>query len=285
MIYNRVRYSRQGRTPVVILWGQSVMETGEAAGNNPAVIYRNAQNARIYWMGSGVISNSPQLGTFPNLQWGVNNKWRAVNGCGPELGIAHHLYTDYGVENLVILKIALGGSPMVDDGTVSAVGLWQKNPNPANVSGYGWCNIALFNFIVPAILKLINDGEDPYLLALGGSQGEADSVTQFRAENWYPKAVEMISYWFEVLNMIGCDTSRAIVTHAKLWDGYNPGTRPYLSTVQAAQQALCDYFGGVCIKNANSWTYNVDNTHPTWQSQCADHGKTVADIWGSRLIC
>jgi len=279
MLYNKTRYGTG--TPVIIIWGQSNAENGQTSGATPSSIYTAVQDARIWWMGSGVYT-SPQLGTFPNLQWGVNNKWRAITGCGPELGLAYHLKNDYNISNLVILKYTLGGSCMVDNGVDTiAAGIWQLNPNSTRASGYLHCANMLFNFIQPAIAKLIANGEHPYIVGIHGSQGEGDTDNEYRGENWYAKATEMMQYWIDMLVEYNVGVQKAIITHTVLHDhSYND----WLATVQQAQQDYCDHFNGVLIKNVNSWSYNADNVHYTWQAQCDKHGKAIADIIGPRLV-
>jgi len=285
----RIMKGNANQVLLIVEIGQSNMETCEASGTTPSGIYTAPQTGfKIYTNGAkiaypAVPAYTPNLGSFDTLEWGVNNTWRTVAGTGPELGIAYHLKNDWGINEAYFVKYALGAAAMVDNGTVSNVGLWQKNPVIANCDGYDHLRILLYHFLIPAIFLLRSQGKEPYVV-LVGAQGEADSVIQFRAENWETKAIEMVQHIKDVLKPFNVGAERMHVIWMQLHNKFNAGTRPYITTVRTGIQNLCDHFNGTCVTNVNSYAVNADNIHYTWQAACDQYGKTVAGTIAQRLI-
>ncbi len=255
--------------------GQSNMESGTNVGTIPAQYLGVNRKALV----AVNLNNNLNINNFviQNLEFGVNQVWRIAAlpaYCGPELAFAKDWTAATGGE-VVIIKYALGGSAMVDDGTVYSNGYWQWNAtnNPAPTadptSGRNHYEILRDYYVIQTILNFRSIGVELNFRARITDQGETDMGTLYRANNWgtvyrdsyYKLQEEVAPYNSSILNMVPvvCRTGGPNYT--------NVLNRPYYSTVRQQQEDIITEMNGLLISK-DSLTTGADGVHETRDQQC-----------------
>jgi hypothetical protein len=240
----------------IICMGQS----NEAGGGSSSVgvAYRNSQpNTYIYFKPDDTSSNN---GTLQQYQWGVNSMYNsnflASNDCS--VGIEFNRLTG---KPLLIIKYAVSGSALVDDGsTTTAVGLWQIDANNSRANNRLLYNMALNNFIIPCINYCTRNEITLNIIASCWTQGEADSNTLIRANNYQTELIRLFDALKTALLPYGVLSENYKPLITRIHNNFTVGTRPYLSTVRTALENVANYYGGQWI-NSDSYAVVADNTH------------------------
>jgi hypothetical protein len=240
----------------VICLGQSNEEGGGDTSIDTA--YQNSQpNTYIFYKPDNTSTNNGKLQKY---HWGVNSNYRTQFYASPDcsIGIKYHELTG---KPLLIIKYALGGSAMVDDGvTTTAAGIWQIDANSTRAGGLLHYNIALNNFIIPCINFCKANNIKLNILATNWCQGETDSTTLLRATNYESELIRL----FDALQtaLIPYDVLspnyKPLIT--RIHNNFTPGTRPYLSTVRTALENVATHYGGQWI-NTDAYSLVADLTH------------------------
>jgi len=250
----------------IICMGQS-----NESGSDPSsvgVAYRNSQpNTYIYFKPDDTSSNN---GTLQQYQWGVNSTYDAsfLASVDASVGIEFNRLTG---KPLLIIKYAVSGSALVDDGTTTtAVGLWQIDANASRANNRLLYSRALNNFIIPCINYCTRNEITLNIIASCWTQGEADSTTLIRAVNYESELIRLFDALKAALLPYGVLSENYKPLITRIHNNFTVGTRPYLSTVRTALENVANYYGGQWI-NSDSYAVIADNTHWSYLGQ-AQHG-------------
>ena len=240
----------------IICMGQS-----NESGSDPSsvgVAYRNSQpNTYIYFKPDDTSSNN---GTLQQYQWGVNSTYDAsfLASVDASVGIEFNRLTG---KPLLIIKYAVSGSALVDDGTNTvAVGLWQIDANASRANNRLLYSRALDNFIIPCINYCTRNEITLNIIASCWTQGEADSNTLIRADNYQTELIRLFDALKAALLPYGVLSENYKPLITRIHNNFTVGTRPYLSTVRTALENVANYYGGQWI-NSDSYAVIADNTH------------------------
>jgi len=240
----------------IICMGQS-----NESGSDPtsvSAIYRNSQpNTYIYFKPDDTSSNN---GTLQQYQWGVNSMYNGSFLASPDCSVGVEYNTLTG-KPLLIIKYAVSGSALVDDGsTTTAVGLWQIDANNSRANNRLLYNMALNNFIIPCINYCTRNEITLNIIASCWTQGEADSNTLIRANNYQTELIRLFDALKTALLPYGVLSENYKPLITRIHNNFTAGTRPYLSTVRTALENVANYYGGQWI-NSDSYAVVADNTH------------------------
>ena len=172
----------------IICMGQS-NEQGDGTSDVSA-IYKNSQpNTYIYYKTD---ETSTDNGVLQKYNWGLNSRYSTANfRASPDcsVGIEFNRLTG---KPLLIIKYAVSGSALVDDGTTTtAVGLWQIDANITRANNRRLYSMALNNFIIPCINYCTRNEITLNIIASCWTQGEADSNTYLRAINYETELIRL----------------------------------------------------------------------------------------------
>jgi len=240
----------------IICMGQS-NEQGDGTAN-VSNAYKNSQpNTLIFYKPD---ETSTDNGVLQNYQWGVNSRYPGNFRASPDCSVGVEYNTLTG-KPLLIIKYAVSGSALVDDGsTTTAVGLWQIDANNSRANNRLLYNMALNNFIIPCINYCTRNEITLNIIASCWTQGEADSNTLIRANNYQTELIRLFDALKTALLPYGVLSENYKPLITRIHNNFTVGTRPYLSTVRAALENVANYYGGQWI-NSDSYAVIADNTH------------------------
>lgn len=201
-------------------------------------------------------NSSTNNGNFFSYKWGVNNNTQGnlFHVC-PQTSFGKYMYDQTG-ETIFMIKYSKGGSALIDRGTPYANGNWEVNANPAN--GTKHYNIAINNFIIPAIQLLKNRNVDFEICNLFWCQGESEAFGGL-AEFYEPKLIELINKLIEDLTPFNCLSQKFKPIITRIHNNFNP-VRPYTNEVRAAQINVANYYNAPWV-DSDSYPVIADNVH------------------------
>lgn len=255
-----------GKKPIitldaVITCGQS-NEEGAGVTTTGGGIYDNSQPyTYIFYKPDNTSTNNGKLQKY-NFNSG-NNNYRTPVYVGPDIsvGVKYHELTG---KPLLIIKYALGGSALVDDGvTTTAAGIWQIDADATRANNLLHYSIALNNFIIPCINYCKANGITLNIIAFNWCQGETDSTSLLRSsayESEFKRMFDALKTALTPYNVLS-PNFRPLIT--RIHNNFTPGTRPFLTEIRTALVNLANYYGGQWI-NSDSYSLIGDLIH--WDS-------------------
>lgn len=257
---------------VFLFMGQS-NEDGGSSSPTHSLQYRNYDNSFIFFKPNNTATDNGEIQSYKH---GVNNTsfgaFYLQQVCS-QTTFGKHLYEQTG-ETILMIKYAKGGSALVDSGESYANGNWEINANLAN--GTKHYPIALNNFFIPAINKLKAMQMDFEIVATFWCQGESDSTTEFRANLYQDKLIELFDRLKYDLNTFGvlAENYKPIIT--RIHNNFTPGTRPYMDTVRTALENVANHYSSYWI-DSDAYSLAADLTHYNYLGQ-EQHGIDRANI-------
>ena len=241
----------------IICMGQS-NEQGDGTAD-VSVAYKNSQpNTLIFYKPD---ETSTDNGVLQKYNWALNSRYAGVNfRASPDcsVGIQYNALTG---KPLLIIKYAVSGSALVDDGsTTTAVGLWQIDANNSRANNRRLYSIALNNFIIPCINYCTRNEITLNIIATCWTQGEADSNTYLRAINYETELIRLFDALKTALIPYGVLSENYKPLITRIHNNFTVGTRPYLNVVRGALENVANYYGGQWI-DSDSYAVVADNTH------------------------
>lgn len=237
----------------IICLGQSNEEGGDSS-TTPTSQYLNSQpHTTIFYKPDATSTNNGSIQFYNNA---VNSNYRSNKYPAADCSVGVK-YNELTGKPLLIIKYALGGSALVDDGvTTTTAGLWQIDANATRANNLLHYDIALNNFIIPCINQSIMRGLNLNILATCWCQGESDSTSLIRATNYQSELIRLFDALKTALipyNVLSANYKPLIT---RIHNNFTPGTRPYLSTVRTAQENIDPYF-----IDSDSFGLAADLTH------------------------
>jgi hypothetical protein len=260
--------------PAGVFEGQSNMEGDNTSDGTVAT----TAEVRAFTFYKPNDTTATDNGRIESIVFGRNNNWRTsqLTSAGPEMGFSKSWSAAHSIP-CVILKFSLGGTSLVDDGTVTSVGNWQIDTNPAN--GPPLYKIGRNNFIIPAITKLQARGIYLNIAAVVWMQGEADANdgTGYKAARYENELKRLIDKTITDLSRYDAIQGiKPIIT--RIHNNFSPA-RPYQNEIRTAQQNVAAYYNMSYI-NSDSYELRSDFIHFTKTSQ-GTHGADIYTLFNA----
>lgn len=249
-----------------IFFGQSNEEGGDPA-SVPDSTYLGFQD-KVYTFYKPDDITTTNNGRIQQYRFGVNSDYRTSNlsSAGPDISIGYSYVQSTG-KPFLIIKYALGGSILVDDGTTTrAAGIWQVGANATRANNLVHSIIAMESFVIPCILQCKARGIKLNIKAGFWCQGEADSTNLICATNYQAKLIELWDYFIATLEPYGVLANNFKPVITRIHNNFNPGTRPYLNEVRTALVNVADHYNSYWL-DSDSYPVAADRTHWTAQGQ------------------
>jgi hypothetical protein len=255
-------YSKKDLTELdaIICLGQS-NEEGGGTGTPSAQYLGNQNNVYTFYKPD---ASSTDNGAITQYYFGVSNSYRGVTLgiAGPDISVGYSYNQSTG-KPLLIIKYALGGSILVDDGVSTvAAGKWQIGADPTRSNNLVHFNIALNNFIIPCILKCQAKGIKLNIKAGFWCQGEADSTVLYCADNYQSTFIQLWDGIISTLTPYGILSPNFKPVITRIHNNFTPGTRPYLDTVRTALVNVANHYNSYWI-DTDAYPVATDLTHWT----------------------
>lgn len=247
----------------VICAGQSNEAGGSTTGTN-ASQYLGSQRSYIFF------NNNIQSYNF-----GVNNGESSLTSHCPQTSLGYR-FTELTKMPLLMIKWAYAGSCLVDDGTSYVNGLWQIDGNSANYNSLFHYNKLVNNYLLPCIQYCESKNIELEILGFSWCQGEGDSVTQYRAENYKTHFTNLYNAIKNICVTNGVASPNFCPIITRIHNNFNAGTRPYLDLMRTNLSELATELDGYWI-NSDSYSLASDNIHWNASGQ-TQHGIDRAEI-------
>lgn len=240
----------------VIMGGQSNMEGGSNLAA-PSATYQGYQRAWIYFKTD---SSRTDNGIITQYNQAVNSSYRGQNAyVGPDVSVGYAYEVATG-ERILMIKYALGGSNLVDDGTtIQANGIWQIDADPTRASGLLHYRILINNFVIPCIKRCKAAGIDIEIVSFFWCQGESDSNSSYRSSHYQTELIRLIDGLTDTLETYNAKSQyfKPIIT--RIHNRFDP-VRPYANDVRTAQVNVANYYNSYWI-NSDAYPLIADSTH------------------------
>jgi len=258
--------------PIVIFAGQSNSEGDNVETSIPTEYAGSTANVLIFKKST---NTSTADGVVQILNPGTNNNFRTpMTGYGPETSTGKDLYAATG-KQIGLIKYALGGSKLVDNGVESAGGTWEKSFETTTNSPENY-KILKDYFVIPGMAGFVAAGYAPYIAAICWCQGEADTATYEQASVYETKITQFFNDLKADLqgNFPEIMNARFVIT--RIHNHFTAGTRPYLNEIRTALQNVGDNYPNAVWLDGDSWPVKADFTHWTKPGQTL-HGQVIAN--------
>lgn len=257
----------------IIMLGQSNMEGGVNTALNAT--YLGYQNTNSWYKTDSTFSNA---GTITSFNYSVTSNWRtsAATYVGPDCSVGYSYYNSTG-KKLMIIKYALGGSALVDDGvTTTTAGLWQVGADYTRANGILHYKKLVNNFLIPLFKHCESRGIKLNILATFWCQGESDAgTTQYRADNYETTLIT----FFDSLNLrmqpynVMSPFYKPVIT--RIHNRFFP-VRVYSSQIRTALVNVANHYNSYWIDGDRFALYS-DSVHWTPAGQ-VNHGLKMDTI-------
>ncbi len=239
-----------------IMAGQSNMEGGSNLAL-PDLIYRGYQKSWIYFKTD---SSRTDNGIITQYNQATNSSYRGqYSYVGPDVSVGYTYEANTG-ERLLMIKYALGGSNLVDDGvSVQANGIWQIDANPTRASGILHYRILMNNFVVPCIKRCKAAGIDLDVVSFFWCQGESDANSPYRSSHYKSELIRLIDGVTDTLEYYNVKSQYFKPVITRIHNGFFPA-RPYTDTVRFGQVYVANYYNSYWI-NSDGFPRIADSTH------------------------
>lgn len=272
-------YTFQRKTlKTVIMAGQSNMEGGSNLAA-PSATYQGYQRAWIYFKTD---SSRTDNGIITQYNQAVNSSYRGQNAyVGPDVSVGYAYEAATG-ERILMIKYALGGSNLVDDGTsIQANGIWQIDADPTRASGILHYKILMNNFVIPCIKRCKAAGVDLDVVSFFWCQGEADANSPYRSSHYEAELIRLIDAVEDSLTAYNVKSSYFKPVITRIHNRFSPA-RPYANDVRTAQVNVANYYNSYWI-NSDAYPLIADSTHWTATGQ-QTHGSAFVSILTNSIL-
>lgn len=192
----------------------------------------------------------------------INSNYRSNKYPAADCSVGVKYYELTG-KPLLIIKYALGGSALVDDGvTTTSAGIWQIDANATRANNLLHYDISMNNFIIPCIEQAQRRGIRLNIIADCWMQGETDTGILYRANNYQPELIRLFDATRAALTPYGVlsPNFKPLITRIHNNFPNQPTVRPYLSTVRTAQENVASYYGCEWI-DSDAYSLAADLIH------------------------
>lgn len=257
----------------IVMGGQSNEAGGSGMGTPTSTYLTSQPNTWIFDKNND--RSSTDNGRIQNLLYGQNQNWDSAHYTtnGPEISCGLEYNSQTG-KPLLIIKYAQGSSALVDDGsTITANGIWQIDADVTRASNLLHYTILVQYFIIPCIQKLRSKGINVRIKAFHWCQGETDSQTLARANDYENQLTRLINKLITDLTPYNVLASnfRTIITRTNI----NTTGATYINAIRTAQTNVASAFSGNII---NSDSYTLDALLHYVAASQVQHGIDIANI-------
>jgi len=239
---------------VVLMCGQSNMEGGTNLVYSST--YSGYQKAFIWYK-----LDSTVLGVPTTYNKSVNSSYRGINSyVGPDVSFGY-VYNQLTNKKILMIKYALGGSAMVDDGTTTTAGIWQVDADYTRSNGLAHWRKLKYEWMLPIISYFKSKGIVLQFVSFLWCQGEADAASSYRAANYQTKLIQLIDsvQWNLNYRNVLSPKFKPIIT--RIHNRFYPA-RTYDDDIRTSQVNVANYFNGYWI-NSDTFSLYSDSTHWT----------------------